>query len=217
MNRSPNVIAAFSEEQTARLTGVTISQLRYWDKTEFYRPNYPEQNRHVAFSRVYSFNDIVALRVLHVLRNQYGVSLHPLRGVSDHLAQLEESRWTGTRFWVLNKRVVWQEPDSERPQEVLSQQYVMPTIELEDVVTTTIRDVAAPVDPRPASDIGKVECSRNIAHNQPVIAGTRIPVEAIKLFAAAGYSTDQILQEYPDLMADDVRAAMHYGEQDVAA
>ena len=37
---SDNVIAAFSEEHVSRLTGLSKTQLRYWDQTGFFTPSY---------------------------------------------------------------------------------------------------------------------------------------------------------------------------------
>ena len=59
--------------------------------------------------------------------------------------------------------------------------------------------------------IGKTERHRNIARNQTVIAGTRIPVRSIKAFADAGYSVDAIRKEYPTLTEEDIRAAIKHG------
>lgn len=206
MGAIDNVIAAFSEEHTSKLTGITRSQLRYWDRTNFYRPSYAEDNRRVAFSRVYSFMDIVTLRVLNVLKNQFGVSLQHLREVSEKLSHLAEDRWTGTRLWVLKKKVVWQEPGTSLPQEVVSGQYVVPVV-LEEVISDTKRDVAM-LNKRDDAKYGVIERSRFVNHNAPVIAGTRIPVSAIKSFAEAGYSNAQIIREYPDLTEKDVEAAL---------
>jgi len=203
------VIAAFSEEQTERLTGITKSQLRYWDRTAFYRPSYVEDNRRVAFSRAYSFKDIVALRVLNVLRNQYNVALQHLRSVSKKLSHLADDRWTGTSLWVLNKRVIWQEPGTEKPQEIVSKQYVVPTVLLDVVISDTQRDILN-LNIRDKSKQGTIETSRFVSHNVPIISGTRIPVDAIKRFAAAGYNIAQILNEYPDLTRKDIKAALAY-------
>jgi hypothetical protein len=52
---------AFSEEHVQRLTGITIHQLRYWDKTGFFHPEFAADDRRAAFSRVYSFKDVVSL------------------------------------------------------------------------------------------------------------------------------------------------------------
>ena len=212
MNSNTNVIAAFSEEQTTRLTGVTKSQLRYWDKTDFYKPSYSEENRRIAFSRIYSFKDIVALRVLNVLRNQYNVSLPHLRQVSNRLSHLEADpdRWTESTLYVLNKQVIWHEPETDMPQEVVSRQYVVPTVSIQDVVSDTKRDIAKYRTPRDKAQIGHIERKRYVNHNLPVLAGTRIPVNAIKRYSQAGYSDKDILLEYPDLTIDDIKAALDY-------
>jgi len=45
---------------------------------------------------------------------------------------------------------------------------------------------------------------------KPVIRGTRIPVEMIVRMLAQGISEADILQEYPRLQGDDIRAALAY-------
>lgn len=209
-----NTIAAFSEEHAVRLTGVTKTQLRYWDRTDFFIPTYAESNRRVPFSRVYSFKDVVALRVLNTLRNQFRVSLHQLRDVSKKLSSRAADRWTGVRLYVLNKKVIWIDPGTQLPQEVASGQYIVP-VALDDVLLSTDQEVAA-MRARDKSKVGMVERHRYVGHNAPVLGGTRIPVSAIKNFADAGYSHNQILAEYPDLTEQDVKAAVAY-EHAVAA
>lgn len=217
MNGKEPIVAAFSEEQTERLTGISKSQLRYWDRTGFYRPTYAEENRRVAYSRVYSFKDIVALRVLNALRNQCNISLQHLRDVSARLGKLhrDPDRWIATRLYPLNGRVVWYEEGSELPQEVTSGQYVVHVV-LNDVVQETKQAVKALQAPRDKAKVGTIERSRFVMHNAPVLGGTRIPVGAIKRFAEAGYSTEQILKEYPDLTEQDVSAALAYRETSAA-
>jgi uncharacterized protein (DUF433 family) len=56
-----------------------------------------------------------------------------------------------------------------------------------------------------------------VSHNAWVVAGTRIPVAAIRRFKDAGYSVDQIIQEYPDLTPQDVEAALAHQEEPSAA
>jgi len=203
-----NVISAFAEEHVERLTGVSKAQLRHWDKSGFYLPSFAEKNRSAPFSRVYSFKDIVALRVLDVLRNQFNVSLQHLREVSEQLSHLAADKWIGTRLWVLNKKVVWQEPGTNQPQEILSGQYVVPVV-LEIVVSDT-KDAIAKLNLRDSAKIGQIEKSRYIGHNAVVFAGTRIPVATINRYFAAGYSEAEILKEYPDLSVADVAAAKNF-------
>lgn len=51
---------------------------------------------------------------------------------------------------------------------------------------------------------------------KPVIRGTRIPVELIVRMLAQGIPQLEILQEYPRLEADDIRAALAYAAQMLA-
>ena len=218
MTASQHVLAAFSEEQTERLTGISKAQLRYWDRTDFYRPNYAEKNRRVAFSRIYSFKDIVALRVLHVLRNQYKISLQHLRDVSEKFGSLAANPegWIKTRLYPLNGRVVWHEEGTALPQVVTSGQYIVAVV-LDDVIQDTKHAVERIPISRDPAKIGTVEKSRYVVHNTPVLGGTRIPVGAIKRFAQAGYTVNQILKEYPDITDADLTAALAYLDSSVAA
>jgi uncharacterized protein (DUF433 family) len=77
-------------------------------------------------------------------------------------------------------------------------------------VLVDTRNNVAKMTERDKALVGHVERSRFINHNAPVIAGTRIPVTAIKRFAAAGYTHEQIIKEYPDLTEEDVKAALAY-------
>jgi hypothetical protein len=66
---SRNLIETFTEDRASRLTGVSVRQLRYWDRDGFFSPNLGYEDRSVPYSRLYSFRDIVSLKVLNTLRN----------------------------------------------------------------------------------------------------------------------------------------------------
>jgi uncharacterized protein (DUF433 family) len=83
-------------------------------------------------------------------------------------------------------------------------------------IDATARDIHE-LTRRPEAQLGQIEKSRFVNHNDAVIAGTRIRVRAIKRFSEAGYTTEQILKEYPDLTAADVQAALGYGDGRAAA
>ena len=209
------IISAFSEDQVERLTGLTKRQLRYWDRTGFFKPELAEENRRVAFSRVYSFTDIVSLRVLNVLRNQYNVPLQHLRQVARDLPQMSEAKWGTMELFVLGRRVVFAEPDTSQYREIVSKQYVIP-LALRDVRADTQRDIEA-LKKRDESVIGKITRARNVCHNAWVIAGTRIHVTAIKRFAEKGYSINEIMDEYPTLTEEDIRSAIQHRGDGIAA
>ncbi len=112
-----------------------------------------------------------------------------------------------TVLYVLGKRVIFHDPNTEQLREVVDGQYIFPSVPLERVFSDTKRDVAN-INLRPADKIGRVERSRNVSHNAWVIAGTRIATAAIRRFSEAGYSIEQIVREYPDLTPEDVEAAL---------
>lgn len=57
----------------------------------------------------------------------------------------------------------------------------------------------------------------DVLGGKPVIAGTRISVELIMNFVAAGMSVDDLLAEYTELTRAEVVAAIDYAAKLVAA
>lgn len=45
---------------------------------------------------------------------------------------------------------------------------------------------------------------------KPVVRGTRIAVELVVELMASGWTQEQILENYPNLTADDIRACLAY-------
>lgn len=206
-----NVISAFSLEQAARLSGVTERQLMSWDRTAFFQPSLGYRDRSSAHSRVYSFDDLVSLRTLALLRNLHRVPLQELRRAKLKLSERSSRPWADTTIYVFNKRVVFNDPETDQPQEVVSGQYIEACIPLSHVAED-IASAAAKLRERDAEKIGKTTRARHVVQNAWVVAGTRIPIAAIRSFAEAGYTADQIIREYPDLTVFDVEAALAKAE-----
>lgn len=210
-----NILGAFGEEHAARLTGLSLHQLRRWDRMGFFAPSYGYENRRSPYSRVYSFRDIVALRVLSDLRRDKGVSLQHLKEVSNKLAHLGDAKWTATTLYVLGKRVVFDDPRTNQKQEVVSGQAVL-DIPLR-VAMWDARKAIRDLNIRGDDVTGKIIRGRFVSENQPVFQGTRIPVAAVQRYLAAGYDAVAIIREYPSLTAADIKAASAYGEGNAAA
>lgn len=206
-----NVIATFSEDHVERLTGLSKGRLRNWHKTGFFKPAFTDsESRDIA--RVYSFRDLASLNVLKALRDTFGVSLQHLKKVKDKLRNLDDEGWASMTLYVLNKRVVIKPSNEEPPLEVVSNQLIFNAFPLQ-VVHQKMADSVRRLNERGSDEIGSVERRRRVAHNAPVIAGTRISVQAVRNFHDAGYSVDQILSEYPVLTRNDVEAAIAYEEK----
>lgn len=204
-----NVIGAFGENQVQRLTGLSSSQLRRWRRDGFIRPAYDDGGRS-PFSHVYSFKDLVNLRVLNALRNEHKVSLAELKKVGRELSHLGDDRWTATTLYVLNKRVVFEEPETRRKREITTKQYVV-DIPLKVAIQRAQRAVEGLN--AESRNPGRIVRNRFVAQNLPTFAGTRIPVAAVIQFAKAGYSAAAIMREYPDLTNADVDAALDYARK----
>ena len=59
----------------------------------------------------------------------------------------------------------------------------------------------------------RIEILPRICGGRPVIRGTRIPVEAILGQLAEGESWDSILKGYPELVREDIQAALRFAER----
>ncbi|MBM3933931.1 MAG: DUF433 domain-containing protein [SAR202 cluster bacterium] len=59
----------------------------------------------------------------------------------------------------------------------------------------------------------RISVDPNICFGKPCIKGTRIWVSLLLDFLAAGMTILEILEEYPQLSEEDVRAAIAYGAE----
>ncbi len=198
------IISAFTDKQVKQLTGLSVQQLQYWDRTGFFEPEFAFENRRAAYSRIYSYRDVVALKIVARLRED--ASLQELRRVKEELSRYTPDLWRGLTLWVHGGRISFLNPNTGEPEEVVSGQKLMrlPLAETLDDLDAKLRALFE----RDPTVVGQIEQNRRVLSNRPVISGTRIPVSAIQSFHEAGYSLDAILEEYPSLTADDVKAAI---------
>ncbi len=59
----------------------------------------------------------------------------------------------------------------------------------------------------------RIAIDPNICFGKPTIRGTRIWVSLLLDMLANGMTSEEILEEYPYLTSDDVRAAIAYGAE----
>jgi DNA-binding transcriptional MerR regulator len=74
----------FTAQQASALTSCTAHQLRYWDKVNLVRPTLQTTDGRPGRRRLYSFRDLVALRVVKSLLDN-GMSLQRVRRAWDYL------------------------------------------------------------------------------------------------------------------------------------
>ena len=59
----------------------------------------------------------------------------------------------------------------------------------------------------------RISIDPNVCFGKPCIRGTRIWVSLILDFLANGMTTEEVLEEYPQLTIEDLRAAIAYGAE----
>lgn len=82
----------FSADQASRYTGCTAHQLRYWDRISLVKPSVQATGGRPGVKRLYSFRDLVSLRVIKSLLDG-GMSLQRVRKAIEFLrrkADLEQ-------------------------------------------------------------------------------------------------------------------------------
>ena len=200
-----NVIGVFAEEQASRISGVSIYQLRQWNRDGFFPAAFDIGRQHVPFGQIYSFRDLVSLRVLNDLRNKKKIPLSHLREVSAKLSHFGDRKWSGTTLYVLGKRVVLEDPATKDREDVVSGQKVL-NIPLRVIIKNT-RERIKELNNRDGK-LGQFTRGKFVAHNELVFSGTRIPVSIVIEFHEAGYSPAKILNEFPDLTETDIEAAI---------
>jgi DNA-binding transcriptional MerR regulator len=91
-------LEGFTSHQACRLTGCTPRQLRYWDQIGLVEPSIQRTGGRPGVPRLYSFRDLVALRVVKSLLDG-GMSLQRVRraytylrrkaGLEEHLSEIK--------------------------------------------------------------------------------------------------------------------------------
>jgi DNA-binding transcriptional MerR regulator len=200
-----SVIVAMTEDHVARVTGISVGQLRAWDKRGFFKPNFSYDNEHSAYRRIYSFKDVVGLKTIATLRERYKIGFSKLQVVATELEARGYAHWADTQLFVLKKKVHFKDPRTGQVESLEDGQLAMlPIIDVIDEITRKVVDLKK----RPETAYGKVERHRFVARNSWVVSGTRIPTATIRRYADAGFSIEKILEEYPTLTEDDVYAAL---------
>lgn len=204
-----SVIAAFSLPQASKLTGVPEGRLVDWDNEKFFAPSLAYEDRRSPYSRLYSFEDLVGLRTLNILRDR--VSMQHLKKAAMRLKEHSGRPWSELTLYTLNREVHFRNPRDGKIEGAVSGQYGA-TIPLESVAKE-LREEANKLRERDADLVGTIDRQKFVMGNAWVFGGTRIPVAAVISYLDAGYSDEDIIEEYPDLELKDIKAARRFKQE----
>ena len=73
----------FNSKAVSKITGLSFRQVDYWDRTHFIKPTVSEASGYGSV-RLYSFNDLIQLRVAKTLMDK-GISLQKIRRAINYL------------------------------------------------------------------------------------------------------------------------------------
>ncbi len=197
---SPPALALVPERQAAAIAKVTRRKLRYWEEVGLVRPSISQRlGRKIV--RLYTLDEVLQLSVAGWLRDS--LSLQQIRKIVRQQGVSYDSPLSELRFAEYEGRVYFQHPDgtweggTSLGQTVISE--AIPLNEFRRSIDAATR--------RPAKQHGRVEQRRGTLDSRLVFAGSRVPVSAVQEYLNRGYSTPEILGEYPSLSPQDVQVA----------
>lgn len=189
------------EKQAATIAKITRRKLRYWHEVGLVEPSVSHRLGRKTV-RLYTLDEVLQLRIAGWLRNS--VSLQEIRKIVRRQEVAYQSPLSALRFAKGDDgQIYFQHPDgtweTNKPRGQMVIEQAIPLDEFRADINTATRRVARLH--------GRVEKRRGALASKPVFAGTRVPVATVQAFLDRGYSTAEILQEYPGLSPEDVDTA----------
>lgn len=196
-----SVLRAFNTKEAHRLTGLTLRRLQYWDETDFIRPSVAARKGRGS-PRLYSFRDIVQLRVAALLRDR--LSLQALRRLKQALDV--DAPFATVRFAILPEgELVYLGPTGQLESPRAPGQIVM-TFDVQlDAIRAGLEEGIRRLHTR--SVRGQIAGTKGVLAGERALVGTRITPGAIQRMLRAGWSAERIIGEYPELTTEDIEAA----------
>ncbi|MBS2024824.1 MAG: DUF433 domain-containing protein [Deltaproteobacteria bacterium] len=196
----------YDVHRAARLTGLAPARLRQWARSGLFAPSHDAG----VGEPIYSFDDVVGLRVLAILSIEHEISTARLRKVGVRLREISDSPWSRLKLCVAGKEILFVDSKTNRPISAVhfGQAVFEPLLDLKRV-EAAVRADALKMKERRTESIGKVARDRGAA----VIEGTRLRPSAIAAMVSRGLSKRWILDQYPSLREDDIRVSVAYANE----
>jgi uncharacterized protein (DUF433 family) len=192
---------AVPRDAAARIARLSVRKVDYWACTGLIEPTVDTQGS-TGRVRLYGFLDLLALVVAAEL-NDRGVSVRRIRQIVGRLkSRGYDHSLSQLTFAAIGNRVYFQHDDGTWEGDLRLDQLVLREV----LDLQPLRRRIAEGARRDEALIGKVERRRGAMGNKPLLAGTRVPVETVQRYLAAGRSIDDVLEAFPMLTVSDVEA-----------
>jgi uncharacterized protein (DUF433 family) len=199
---------AFPIALTAKISGATVHQLRYWYRQEILVPSVQSDRS----PYLYSFHDVIALRSFAYLRSD-SFSLAQIRRVLSSLRDLDMLEHPARYRLVVMGSTVAVHLDDGTTVDVLKVPGQTTVGTLKDVfgefITKRERKVDDLYNPRPGIQIEPLRLG-----GWPTIAGTRVPYDEIAALLGDGsVSPANVSLYYPNVTVEAAAAALEYARE----
>jgi uncharacterized protein (DUF433 family)/DNA-binding transcriptional MerR regulator len=199
----------YTTRLTATLSGATVRQLAYWRReTEhgpLLSPEYGSSPR-----ALYSFRDVVALRICVRLRKETS-----LQRVRRSLASLQEfapqTHLSSHTLKSAGRTIVWLTEDGDYIDTVEQPGHPGIPVVMEEVFRSfttadgrTVPDLSNPED--------GLSIDNGVRGGYPVLEGTRIPYDTVASLAQDGLSEADIIDLYPSVAAAGIQGAVKFAD-----
>lgn len=196
----------------AKIAGLTDRKVSYWANQQVAQPTVVQEVRGARGQtnqrpvRLYDYTELMSLLVAAELRGR-NISLQHIRKVVRHLRARGYGRpLTDVRFAIAGAELYFQHPDGTwegglRPDQIV----IHEVLNLEPLRARILEGIQ-----RRAELVAEVERRRGTLGSKPVFAGTRVPVETVRRYLAAGRTPEQIVSAFPVLTLDDVLAVVQH-------
>ncbi len=191
----------YSIDIATQIGALTRSQVAQWARNGTFVPSILYSTDHRPFGYLYSLADLVALKIISVLRSRYRLPLSEARIAADYVRTDSDTAAAG-RFWIVDNHVHISDPQSAAA-----------TLIEVGPIAEQVQVEADRLWQRSPDDYGRVERKRNVMNGALVVKGTRIPVSTVVALVTAGWDIDRIRKSYPTLQPEDIQGIMQYAEE----
>lgn len=199
----------YTSRLTAALSGATVRQLAYWRRDTGRGPLlFPEYG--TSPRALYSFRDVVALRICVRLRKE--TSLQRVRRSVAHLQEVSpETHLSSHNLKSAGRTIVWLTDDGDYIDTVEQPGHPGIKVVMEEVFRSfttsdgrTVPDLHAPAQGLSIDD--------EVRGGYPVLEGTRIPYDTVASLSRDGLTDADIIDLYPSVTAEGVHGAVEFAE-----
>ncbi|MEX2324123.1 MAG: DUF433 domain-containing protein [Nitriliruptoraceae bacterium] len=197
-------LLALPARAAARIAAVTERRLRGWEDRGLVEPSVRRQISERNTVRLYDFQDLLAVLIVRELID-HGAHPRTIGRLVDHLRGDYERPLTQVRWAVDGNRIYVQHFDGTWVGDQAPAQIVLWQVLDLEPLRAHIRNTVG--RGRLPEDQGRIVRQRGVMGSKPVFAGTRVPVEAVKIYLRRDVDDERIFDAFPQLTPADAAAA----------